>query len=71
MVRGGRSWPPEWKVGMGAVSAGNMTVDVSPGCDSDGTVTTMEAIQQPLAQKWQLAGCSFEEEPLLAPSATT
>ena len=62
MVRGGRSWPPEWKAGRGAVSAGNVTEDVRPGCSRDRTAPTMEAMQQPLAQKWQVAGCPPEDE---------
>ena len=70
MVRGGRSWPPEWKAGTGAVSAGNVTKDVRPGCPRDGTEPTMEAMQQPLAQKWQVAGCSPEDESSSTASAT-
>ena len=68
MVRGGRSCPPDWKAGMGAVSAGKATEEIRLGCPSDGTVQTMEAMQQPLAQKWQLAGCSPVEEWSLAAS---
>lgn len=62
MVRGGRSWPPDWKAGMGAVSAGNETEEFRLACPKDGTVPTMEAMQPPLAQNWQVAGCWPEDE---------
>ena len=62
MVRGGRSWPSDWKAGMRAESAGKMTEEVRLGSSREGTAPTMEAMQQPLAQKWQLAECSPEEE---------
>ncbi len=69
MVRGGRSWPSDWKAGMRAVSAGKMTEEVRLGSLRDGTVPTMEAMQQPLAQKWHVAGWSPEEVSALgAPS---
>lgn len=60
MVRGGRSWPSNWKAGMRAVSAGKMTEEVRLGSPRDGTVPTIEAMQQPLAQKWHVAGWSPE-----------
>ena len=63
LVRGGRSWPPDWKAGMGAVIAGKITEGVGPGCPRDGTVPTIEAMQQSLAQKWQIVGCPPEEVP--------
>ena len=62
MVRGGRSWPPDWKAGTGAVSAAKVTDEVRLGCPRDGTVPIMETMQPPLAQKWQLAGCSPPED---------
>ena len=60
MVRGGRSWPSDWKAGMRAVSVAKLTEEVSWGSPRDGTVPTMEAMQQPLAQKWQVAGWPAE-----------
>jgi len=61
MVRGGRSWPSDWKAGMRAVSAGKMSEDVRLGSPRDGTVPTMEAMQQLLAQKWHVAGWSPDD----------
>jgi len=60
MVRGGRSWPSDWKAGMRVESAGKTTEVVRLGSATDGTVPTMEAMQQPLAQKWHVAGWSAE-----------
>ena len=45
---------------MRAESAGKMTEEVRLGSARDGTVPTMEAMQQPLAQKWHVAGWSAE-----------
>jgi hypothetical protein len=47
---------------MGAASAGKTTKEIRLACPRDGTVPTMEAMQQPLAQKWQEAGCSCSPE---------
>ena len=58
MVRGGRSWPSDWNAGLHAVNAGKTTLETRLGTPRDGTVPTMEAIQQALAQKWQVAGWS-------------
>jgi hypothetical protein len=66
MVRGGRSWPSEWKAGTGAESAGNATEAVTPGCPADGTEPTMEAMQQPLAQNWQVATPPVDESSAVA-----
>ena len=61
MVRGGRSWPSDWKAGMRAESAGKMTEEVRLGSSSEGTAPTMDAMQQPLAQKWHVAGWSSDD----------
>ena len=61
MVRGGRSWPSDWKAGMRAESAGKVTAEVRLGSSREGTAPTMEAMQQPLAQKWHVAGWSPED----------
>jgi hypothetical protein len=53
---------------MRVVSAGKVTKDVRPGSSKDGTVPRMDAMQQPLAQKWQVAGWSAE---LLSASGST
>ena len=43
---------------MGAVSSGNTTEAVGPGGATHGTTPQMDAMQQPLAQKLQVVGCS-------------
>ena len=53
---------------MGAMNAGKATDEVRPGCPRDGTVPTMEAMQPPLAQNWQVVGCFAEDESWLGNS---
>lgn len=69
MVRGGRSWPSDWKAGMRAVSAAKMTEEARLGSPRDGPVPTMEAMQQPLAQKWHVVAWSAEDASSLEASA--
>jgi hypothetical protein len=53
-VRGGRSWPSEWKAGAGTESAGNVTEAVTSGLATVAGAAPSGVAQQPLAQKWQV-----------------
>lgn len=62
MIRGGRSWPPEWKSGEVAEIAGNETDVVETVASTGGGANASGDMQQALAQAWQAGGCPPDAE---------
>lgn len=59
MLRGGRSWPSERKLGAGAKTSGNETEDRFGGVGIDGSVLSSGVIEQKSQHKLHLPNPSW------------
>jgi hypothetical protein len=57
MLRGGRSWPSERKLGAGAESAGKMALVASTGDNTVGAVLASGVIEPKAEHTLHLSGC--------------
>ena len=58
VLRGGRSWPSERKLGAGAEKSGNEMEERSCGATTDGKVLNRSVIEQKSQQRLHFAGLS-------------
>ena len=57
MVRGGRSWPSDWKAGAGAEMAGKTTLAVTRGSSTCSGDVANGVAWHPLAHRLQVSAC--------------